>query len=196
MCRDDHFVRRRKQRAREPSVDDRTHAQSRFELRMPPDGVIINRDVAIGRDEFAGFGQRQRIDFQRTRFHAARRGENFRIDSVSCFAFFGESPHDATASSTAESNGPPFTSHGILRAAAARSSIPEPPPAEKMIIGARAASSIANERENSRSISIFSSTSIASTGNCPIFIANIRSACARTTSGFLAKATPPIPARL
>ena len=47
------------------------------ELRMPPDGVIINRDAAIGRDELAGFGQHQRIDFKRTRFDAARRGEQF-----------------------------------------------------------------------------------------------------------------------
>ena len=120
---------------------------------------------------------------------------NFRIDSFSCFASFAESPHDATASSTAEFNGPRFTSHGILRVAAARSSIPVPPPAAKMIIGPRAASSMANERKNSRSISIFSSTSTASTGNCPTFIDNIRSACARASSGFLAKTTPPIPAR-
>ena len=46
-------------------------------LRMPPDGVIINRDAAIGRDELAGFGQHQRIDFKRTRFDAARGGEQF-----------------------------------------------------------------------------------------------------------------------
>src|SRR6184192_2897484 len=51
---------------------------------------------------------------------------NFRIDSFNCFAFFAESSHDATASSTAESNGPRSTSHGILRVAAARSSIPVP----------------------------------------------------------------------
>ena len=44
-------------------------------------------------------------------------------------------------------------------------------------------------------MSIFSSTSTASTGNSPTFIANIRLVCARTSSGFLAKATPPIPAR-
>jgi hypothetical protein len=31
---------------------------------MPPDGVIINRDPAIGRDELAGFGQHQGIDLQ------------------------------------------------------------------------------------------------------------------------------------
>src|SRR5215470_3319777 len=71
---------------------------------------------------------------------------NFRIDSLSCFALFAESLHDATASSTAESNGPRFTSHGILRVAAARSSIPVPPPAAKIIIGARAASLIAKEK--------------------------------------------------
>ena len=47
------------------------------ELGMPPDGVIINRDAAIGRHELAAFGQHQRIDFQRTRFDAARRGEQF-----------------------------------------------------------------------------------------------------------------------
>ncbi len=35
-----------------------------LELGMPRDGVIINRDAAIGRDEFAAFGQRQRIDFK------------------------------------------------------------------------------------------------------------------------------------
>ena len=53
--------------------------------------------------------------------------------------------------------------------------------AAKMIIGARVASSIANERKNSRSMSIFSSTSTASTGNCPTFIANIRLVRARTS---------------
>ena len=47
------------------------------ELGMPPDGVIINRDAAIGRDELAAFGQHQRIDFKRTRFDAARRVEQF-----------------------------------------------------------------------------------------------------------------------
>src|SRR5256886_15500002 len=35
-------------------------------------GVVINRNPAIGRDEFALFSQYQRIDFQRPRFHAAR----------------------------------------------------------------------------------------------------------------------------
>ena len=35
-------------------------------------GVVINRNPAIGRDEFAASGQYQRIDFQRPRFHAAR----------------------------------------------------------------------------------------------------------------------------
>jgi hypothetical protein len=47
------------------------------ELGMPPNGVIINHDAAIGRDELAGFGQYQRIDLQRTRFDAARRVEQF-----------------------------------------------------------------------------------------------------------------------
>ena len=47
------------------------------ELRMPPNGVIINRDAAIGRDELAGFRQHQRINLQRTRFDAARGGEQF-----------------------------------------------------------------------------------------------------------------------
>src|SRR5260370_12620116 len=34
------------------------------ELRMPPDGVIINRDAAIGRDNLAPFTQHQRIDYK------------------------------------------------------------------------------------------------------------------------------------
>src|SRR3989442_14214789 len=34
-------------------------------------GVVINRNPAIGRDEFALFSQYQRIDFQLPRFHAA-----------------------------------------------------------------------------------------------------------------------------
>ena len=48
--------------------------------------------------------------------------------------------------------------------------------------------------KNSRSISLFS-TSTASTGNCPIFIANIRSVFAHTSSGVLTKTIPPIAAR-
>ena len=120
---------------------------------------------------------------------------NFRIDSASWAASSGESPLEATASLTAESSGPPFTSQAIRRVDAARSSIPLPPPAAKIIIGARAASSIANERKNSRSMSIFSSTSTVSTGNCPTFIASICAAWPRTSASFLAKATPPMPAR-
>src|SRR5439155_25514597 len=45
------------------------------ELRMPPDGVVINRDAAIGRDERTAFGQNERINLQRTRLDAACGGE-------------------------------------------------------------------------------------------------------------------------
>ncbi len=45
------------------------------EFRMSRDGVIINRDAAIGGDELAIFGQDQRIDFERPRFDAARGGK-------------------------------------------------------------------------------------------------------------------------
>src|SRR5215475_8299873 len=45
------------------------------QLRASANGVIINRDPAIGRNELAGFGQYQRINLQRTRLDAARRGE-------------------------------------------------------------------------------------------------------------------------
>ena len=34
------------------------------QFRMSRHGVIINRDSAIGGDEFIAFGQDQRIDFQ------------------------------------------------------------------------------------------------------------------------------------
>ena len=50
---------------------------------------------------------------------------------------------------------------------------------------------MAKERKNSRSIAIFSSTSTASTGNCPTLISSMRAAWPRATSGFFAKATPP-----
>ena len=46
-----------------------------FQLRMSRDGVIINCDAAIGGDELTAFGQHERIDLERTRFHAARRGK-------------------------------------------------------------------------------------------------------------------------
>src|SRR6266516_3886448 len=123
---------------------------------MSRHGVIINRDAAIGRNELTVFGQHQRIDLKRP-----------------CA---DDSPHEATASLTAESSGPRFTSQLMRRVEAARSSIPDPPPPAKMITGARAASSMANERKNSRSIAIFSSTRTASTGNCPTFIDSIRAA--------------------
>ena len=42
------------------------------EFRVTRYGVIVNRDPTIGRDELATFGQHQRIDFQRSRFDAAR----------------------------------------------------------------------------------------------------------------------------
>ena len=42
------------------------------EFWMPRDGVIINRNAAIGRDELAIFSQDQRIDLKRTSFNAAR----------------------------------------------------------------------------------------------------------------------------
>ena len=45
------------------------------QFRVPANGVIINGDSTIGRNEFAAFGQHQRIDFQRARFHAARSGK-------------------------------------------------------------------------------------------------------------------------
>ena len=48
-----------------------------LELGMPPNGVIINRDAAIGRDEVAGFGLHQRVDFKRPRFHAACGSKQF-----------------------------------------------------------------------------------------------------------------------
>src|ERR1700736_1547399 len=115
---------------------------------------------------------------------------NFRIDSPSCFPCANGSPDEATASVTAESTGPPFTSQAMRRVAAARSSIPLPPPAAKIITGARVASSIANERKNSRSMSIFSSTSTASTRNCPTFIDNMRAAWPRTAPGFVQTAAP------
>jgi 2-methylcitrate dehydratase PrpD len=50
----------------------------------------------------------------------------------------------------------------------------------KILLGARAASSIAKERKNSRSIAIFSSTRTVSTGNCPTFIVSMRAASAHT----------------
>ena len=45
------------------------------QFRMPRDGVIINRDPAISGNKLTIFGQDQRIDFQRSRFHAARGGK-------------------------------------------------------------------------------------------------------------------------
>src|SRR5580704_667659 len=39
--------------------------------------VIINRDAAIGCDEFTALDQHQRIDFQGPRFDAARSGKQF-----------------------------------------------------------------------------------------------------------------------
>ena len=44
-----------------------------LQFRVPRDRVIVNRDSAIGCDELAVLGQNQRIDFKRTRFHAAGR---------------------------------------------------------------------------------------------------------------------------
>ena len=48
-----------------------------FQLRMARDGVIIDRDPAVGGDKFSIFCQRQGINFQRTRFNAARGGKQF-----------------------------------------------------------------------------------------------------------------------
>ena len=47
-----------------PSLDPVKAALAKLdpELRMPPNGVIINRDAAIGRKELAGFGEHQRIN--------------------------------------------------------------------------------------------------------------------------------------
>ncbi|KAG0506348.1 MAG: hypothetical protein Udaeo_02700 [Candidatus Udaeobacter sp.] len=59
-----------------------------LELGMPPNGVIINRDAAIGRDELAGFGQHQRINLQRTRFDAARGGKQFSDRFIQLFRIF------------------------------------------------------------------------------------------------------------
>ena len=42
------------------------------ELWMSRDSVIIDRDPAIGRNEFAVFRKRERINFQRARFDGAR----------------------------------------------------------------------------------------------------------------------------
>jgi hypothetical protein len=47
------------------------------ELGVPPDGVIVNGDAAIGRDELASFSEHQRVDLKRTGFDAARGGEQF-----------------------------------------------------------------------------------------------------------------------
>ena len=44
-----------------------------FQFRVPRDGVIINRDAAIGGDELAIFRQHERIDFNRAGFDTARR---------------------------------------------------------------------------------------------------------------------------
>ena len=38
------------------------------ELGVPQDGVVIDRDAAVGGNELAGFGERERIDLQRARF--------------------------------------------------------------------------------------------------------------------------------
>src|SRR2546430_2335041 len=116
------------------------------------------------------------------------------MESASCFACDDGSPHEPTVSASADSFGPDFASQAMRRVEAARCSIPVPPPAAKIIIGARIASSIANERKNSRSISIFSSTSTTSIGNCPTFIDSMRAAWPRTSAGLFAKATPPMPA--
>src|SRR6266540_5331949 len=45
------------------------------QLRMTRHGVIVYRNAAIGCDELTAFGEHQRIDFQRPRFHAARGGK-------------------------------------------------------------------------------------------------------------------------
>ena len=45
------------------------------EIWMTPNGIIVDRDPAIGREEFAFFRQDQRIDFERPRFHTAGRGK-------------------------------------------------------------------------------------------------------------------------
>ena len=117
------------------------------------------------------------------------------IDSHNPWVCAVESPQIEAAERTAASSGPLITSQVILRVDVARSSIPLPPPSAKMMTGARAASSIASERKNSRAIDIFSSTNTASTGNCPTFIASIRAECALACSGVRANATPPIAAR-
>src|SRR4029450_4714186 len=75
---------------------------------------------------------------------------NFRIESASSLDWAGERPHEVTASLTALSSGPLFTSQGIRRVEAARSSIPVPPPVAKIMTGARAVSSIANEKHQYR----------------------------------------------
>ena len=41
-----------------------------FQFGMSRHGVIINRNAAIGGDELTIFGQNQRINFERPRFHA------------------------------------------------------------------------------------------------------------------------------
>ncbi len=45
------------------------------QFRVPGDGVIVNRDAAIGGDELTIFGQHQWIDFKRSSFNAARGGK-------------------------------------------------------------------------------------------------------------------------
>ena len=45
------------------------------QLRVTRYCVVIYCNAAVGCDEFTAFGQHQRIDFQRPRFHAARRGK-------------------------------------------------------------------------------------------------------------------------
>ena len=46
-----------------------------LQVGMSRDGVVVNRDAAIGRDKFTTFGQDQRINFKRAGFDAARCGE-------------------------------------------------------------------------------------------------------------------------
>jgi hypothetical protein len=44
---------------------------------MSRDGIIINCDSAIGRDELSGFSHHQRINLQRARLDTARGNEQF-----------------------------------------------------------------------------------------------------------------------
>jgi len=135
--------------------------------------------------------QQQGIDFPTIAPQHSAPRQQFLIDSANASRGACERRPPSTASLTAESKGPPVYIQGSPCMKAARSSIPVPPPAAKIIIGARAASQWQTKRKNSRSISIFSSTRRLRL-ELPDFHRQHPRRMPATSSGFFANVTPPM----